>query len=597
MRRWNVSCNCQLIILILLIARRFLLVRFQIEHLCQQTTTSQILAALETLKGSTKQPLDLIYGRILNTLFQQSQSCVNLATEVLTWLITARRILTVKELQEAVSVEANRYELDELDLPDKETIIDVCCGLVTTDENSDKIRLTHFTAQEYLLRHPIIPEDAEFKLAVTCITYLSFDVFAEGACSSVTSLNARLDAHPFLAYATRNMRSHLKRCDESLSKDLILRFLALPENISCWAQADTHLENNRSLDDWHISRFVGVKQISLHIASFIGNCLVIQHLLDSGADISEPHPDMDGTTAVQWAAWEGNEDVVQLLIDNGADIFQQDELGGTTLHRAVAHEAVVRLLLNKGVNASIPDNSGRTALHWAANQGQEAVVRLLLEKDADSNILKSDVHGQTPLFIAAFRGDEGIVRLLLEKGADEDVSKLDKYGRSALAIAAEKGHERVVRLLLEKGAKSVILKPNIHGQTPLSIAAFRGYEGIVQLLLENGAGSDISECGRGGWSLLVVTAWKGYEGVVKLLLEKWVDISASDPEEQIALHNAIAKAHQFVNELLDKRANHSMSAQEKYVLSEATPGAHENVAYLLKTALTENQMPNSRVTK
>jgi ankyrin repeat protein len=56
-----------------------------------------------------------------------------------------------------------------------------------------------------------------------------------------------------------------------------------------------------------------------------------------------------------------------------------------------------------------------------------------------------------PLLRAAQEGHEAVVKLLLERGAQVEVT--DRYGRTPLLWAIEKGHEAVVKLLLEKGAK------------------------------------------------------------------------------------------------------------------------------------------------
>jgi len=92
------------------------------------------------------------------------------------------------------------------------------------------------------------------------------------------------------------------------------------------------------------------------------------------------------------------------------------------------------------------DGDRTTALYWAAGNGHEAVVRLLLEHHADVNAKDSD--GATALYEAARYGHEAVVRLLLEYHADVDAK--DSSGAKALYWAACNGHEAVVRLLEAK---------------------------------------------------------------------------------------------------------------------------------------------------
>lgn len=122
---------------------RFLLVHFHVEYLFQQTTTAKISAALSRLAGSSnkEQPLDCIYDRAMENVNRWGQSCRELALKIFSWLVKAQRTLTVDEIQFAVSVEQDRYELDKNDLPDRTTLLDVCGGLVIIDENSMAILL------------------------------------------------------------------------------------------------------------------------------------------------------------------------------------------------------------------------------------------------------------------------------------------------------------------------------------------------------------------------------------------------------------------------------------------------------------------------
>lgn len=81
----------------------------------------------------------------MEKIYSQPKICADLASKILMWLVKAQRPLTVDELKVAVSVEPDRYELDDLDLPSRKTLLDVCASLVTIDEGSNTVRLTHYT--------------------------------------------------------------------------------------------------------------------------------------------------------------------------------------------------------------------------------------------------------------------------------------------------------------------------------------------------------------------------------------------------------------------------------------------------------------------
>jgi ankyrin repeat protein len=54
-------------------------------------------------------------------------------------------------------------------------------------------------------------------------------------------------------------------------------------------------------------------------------------------------------------------------------------------------------LLESGVDPCSQDNKQRTALHFASSQGNELVVKVLLDKGANPN--SKDILGNTPMHL------------------------------------------------------------------------------------------------------------------------------------------------------------------------------------------------------
>ncbi len=120
------------------------------------------------------------------------------------------------------------------------------------------------------------------------------------------------------------------------------------------------------------------------------------------------------------------------------------------------------------------------SLHDAVCKGnQNAVRRLLSNKEGPSvnDVLTEEKW--TSLHVAAREGHADIVRLLVELGAKVNSRAVD--GRSAACVAAYLGHANVISALAELGADLNL--PDINGQHPFLHAAKAGHPSILELLV------------------------------------------------------------------------------------------------------------------
>jgi ankyrin repeat protein len=360
-------------------------------------------------------------------------------------------------------------------------MVSVCAGLVTVDEESDVIRLVHYTTQEYFGRTQTFwfPNGLR-DIATTCVTYLSFDAFKTGFCPTDEEFEVRLQLNPLYNYAARNWGHHVRAT--LVVEQLILDLLESEAKVSAANQA---MLASKSRSGY--SQRVPKQMTGVHVAAYFGLREALMALLKNGhvPDTKDSDTKDDyGQTPLSWAAENGHEAVVKLLVEKGAELESKDYFGRTPLLWAAenGHEAVVKLLVEKGAELESKDCNARTTLSWAAGNGHEAVVKLLVEKGAELES-KANYYGRTPLSWAAGNGHEAVVKLLVEKGAE--LESKEYKGRTPLSRAAGKGHEAVVKLLVEKGAE--LESKDRNGQTPLSRAAGEGRDAAVKLLVEKGA--------------------------------------------------------------------------------------------------------------
>ena len=428
--------------------------------------------------------LDDIYREAMKRIKQQTADDSGLALRLLSWIVYAVRPLQLIEIQHAMAVDDLEYRDRSISndcLTPQNIIVNVCAGLIRIEE-SNIIRLVHYTTQEYFEQSGSdhIPH-AQRNTGVTCLKYLSLGVFSEGYCHTDKLYEHRLKENPLLDYAARNWGNHIREENGQDVQDLSAQFLLDDSKVSCASQV-LLTEKDR--------RYYGYSQTfpkdfqGIHYAAYFGLNGAVTKLLFKNPKVDADFKSEDGRTPLLWAAGNGHEGVVKLLLEKDVDVDSKDSIYGQTPLSCAAengHEGVVKLLLDKVADVDSKGKYGRTPLSWAARNGHEGVVKLLLDKAVDVDP-KGD-YGRTPLSWAAEKGHEGVVKLLLEKAVDVD-SKGD-YGLTPLSWAARNGHEGVAKLLLEKAID--VDSKDEYGRMPLWYAAENKREGVVKLLLKKGA--------------------------------------------------------------------------------------------------------------
>lgn len=215
-----------------------------------------------------------------------------------------------------------------------------------------------------------------------------------------------------------------------------------------------------------VTTFVYGNEFALLQAAENNDSDTVHALLIDGVDVNMTQ--IDGATALHWAAYWDEVDLASALLSAGAKVNASNELGVAPLSLACRNgsHTMVATLLAMGADPLTAEPSGETALMTCARTGTTDAVIRLLAGGADPNAREID-SGQTALMWAASGNHASTVQTLVEAGADINVQSTGEF--TALMFAARVGALEIANTLLEAGA--AVNTTTAMGLSPLLISA------------------------------------------------------------------------------------------------------------------------------
>ncbi|KAI1076795.1 hypothetical protein F5B20DRAFT_572639 [Whalleya microplaca] len=509
----------------------FLLAHLYLESLRNKMTSREILDALDLFRKKSEKAvtedqksevLTQAYDDAMERIVAQSSERRILAKNFLSWIVFAMKPLTTLQLQHALAVKNGDREFDDQRIPDINDMISICAGLVTIENETRRVRLVHYTTQEYFEHTHAnwVPDAAQSYITSTCTTYLALNPFNVNVMRGL--LERQLEGYrtrlrklfkegelrklhsilcPFYIYASHYWGHHARHSCASFQElaSFLLNQPALKSSLLLW----TYPTTERSALWNGIQLFPHKHLIGLHVAAYFGLEKVFLTLPDGytldnthgtllpcavGGDVDAQKyeqfyadiygRDNSGFTPLMHAIYMEDEAAVQLLLDHNADVTLSHPRSGTALLHAMNYgHKVAKLVAEKAIAKMSPDGKfARESLMGAVQHVNCSIIQVLREHDVALDF--RDEYGQTPLTTAVRFQVEAVVKLLLQSGVNIDFT--DNKGDTALHRAAHGDYATCLQVLLDHNAN--IFATNEDGQTPESIAAGRGHQEIEELL-------------------------------------------------------------------------------------------------------------------
>ncbi|KAH6908116.1 ankyrin repeat-containing domain protein [Coprinopsis sp. MPI-PUGE-AT-0042] len=557
----------------------FLHASLQIEMLRHSLTVKDLRDHMTKLPAN----LEDMYAVTLARVNDQVASHADLAKRILIWVIYAERTLSVKELQCAVATCPDTHQFEEDRLVDEETLLSVCCGLVTVEKESQGVRLVHYTAMDSL--PSLLSDDFPHPhalIAEVCMARLVGCGLHDFAPTKVDDLHKALTQHPLLRYSYTHWVDHLEWCEDlPFLTASALQFLS---HCQAFPVDNSKLDSFRAGSGWDIERLNPVQ-----VACRYGLAFLLNDLLDNNPDLRDPEvlnsTTNAGQTALMLASWFGHEAAVQTLLDlEGTDVNAVDDCGSTALMQALreGHEEVVNAILtcetldiniNDGAtlesvtgggpslelahllldhpDIKIPERTFLYAFLQPEWEMSKRIIEIFFEQTSRGEQHPQDLVDQI-LATAIYMGEGETVESEYPMNDEDDlvITYTGQLGYEDYTHSGPEEFGHVLRLLDLLQPDFHLTGRDHHERTVLMSFAWAGMAEAVPRVLKQ-PGVDVNAIEADGYTALAFAARQGHDSVVRILVDvPGRDINARHYRGWTPLMMAARRGHEEVVRIL-----------------------------------------------
>ena len=574
---------------------RFLWVDLQFEAILEACEEDGTPDRIPDLFESPPRKITQFYGLALVKLSNEDEKLTTLAKKVFQWVVCSRRPLTIRELEEAVSITTDQKSWANPPFKlDISKLCRICGNLIKYNKASETVSLAHHSVLSFLLSCSNTPGIVSFAfeeyraeqyLTDICLTYLSFTDFHKAIIRTSDTTSVRALNQP-LGLALTILPTPIRR------------LASVPVRRGRFGQADRQVDMVNVLRS-ELSRHQSPRHDpSFHLLEY---CKAYWHnhslyvplgdikrfeTLETFVRGTHFPPEWKPWSSITdqkslphwkiflWAVREGHtvifciwQNIVKMHEANYWDHLWLEE--GKTLFAsacATANFEQLEIILGsrgKSRRAARPSvDEIKHELVKVSHLGHSEVVERLLQEKADVNA--ADYSGRTALQAAAGGGHLAVMERLLQEKADVNAAAAKYSGRTALQAAAEGGHLAVVeRLLQEKADVNAVAAAADYGRTALQAAAEGGHLAVVERLLQEKADVNAAAAADYGRTALQAAAGGGHLIVVEQLLQEKanVNVTVAKYNGRTALQAAAEGGHLAVVErLLQEKADVNAAA-------------------------------------